>query len=60
MSKLPNFVLGRYRIVLNVRCLFLGIIWVSFGYHLSITFSISLGILGAILSATLGAISPYK
>ena len=34
MSKLPNFVLGRYRIVLNVRCLFLGIIWVSFEYHL--------------------------
>lgn len=30
------------------------------GYHLSITFSISLGILGATLSATLGAISPYK
>ena len=26
MSKLPKFVLGRYRIVLNVRYLFLGII----------------------------------
>ena len=29
MSKLPNFVLGRYGIVLDVRYLFLGIIWVS-------------------------------
>ena len=26
MSKLPKFVLGKYRIVLNVRYLFLGII----------------------------------
>ena len=26
MSKLPKFVLGRYRIILNVRYLFLGII----------------------------------
>ena len=46
MSKLPNFVLGRYWIVLDGSNLFL-----------SITFSISLGISGATLSAILGAIT---
>ena len=34
MSKLPNFVLGRYGIVLDVSNLFFSIIWVSFEYHL--------------------------
>ena len=47
MSKLPNFVLGRYRIVLDISNLFLGA-----------TLSAILGaILSAILSAILGDIT---